>query len=199
MRERSDSPPALRSESEPSLQIAPAQFDDLEAVRGLNEAAIPHVGSLSRRELEHLHHQSRGLLVVRDARGSADPAIAAFVLLLDQDADYTSPNFLWFQKRHPRFLYVDRIVVDAGYRRRGLATRLYRAACDLGSGEFDVLACEVNSDPPNPTSMSFHRGFGFLEVGEQRANGKDVVMFECRLPRIGDAADRSTPGPRSSG
>ncbi len=182
MPERSDSPRVNRSESEPALQISPAQLDELEAIRGLNDAAIPHVGSLGRSELEHLHRQSRALLVARDDH-SADRPIAAFVLLLDQDADYTSPNFSGSGSAIHDSLYVDRIVVDADYRRRGLATRLYQAACDLGSGEFEVLTCEVNSDPPNPDSMSFHHGFGFLEVGEQRANGKDVVMLECRLPR----------------
>lgn len=38
-------------------------------------------------------------------------AVDAFLLAFDQDADYDSPNFLWFRSRYPRFVYVDRIVV----------------------------------------------------------------------------------------
>ena len=50
----------------------------------------------------------------------------AFLLAFDQDADYDSPNFLWFRERYPRFVYVDRIVVAAAARGRGLARLLYR-------------------------------------------------------------------------
>src|ERR1041384_4776818 len=50
----------------------------------------------------------------------------AFLLAFDQDADYDSPNFLWFRQRYPRFVYVDRIVVAASARGRGCARRLYR-------------------------------------------------------------------------
>jgi predicted GNAT superfamily acetyltransferase len=37
--------------------------------------------------------------------------IEAFLLAFDQQADYDSPNFLWFRNRYPRFVYIDRIVV----------------------------------------------------------------------------------------
>ncbi len=39
--------------------------------------------------------------------GEAD----AFLIAFDQDADYDSPNFLWFRERFERFVYVDRIAV----------------------------------------------------------------------------------------
>src|SRR4249920_2321985 len=52
--------------------------------------------------------------------------VDAFVLALDQDARYDSPNFLWFCSRYPRFVYVDRIVVASSARGRGCARRLYR-------------------------------------------------------------------------
>src|SRR4051794_11216701 len=47
----------------------------------------------------------------------------ALLLALDQDADYDSPNFLWFRSRYQRFVYVDRIVVAASARGRGYARR----------------------------------------------------------------------------
>ena len=49
----------------------------------------------------------------------------AFLLAFDQDADYDSPNYLWFRSRYPRFVYVDRIVVARSARGRGCARRLY--------------------------------------------------------------------------
>ena len=52
---------------------------------------------------------------VRQA-GEAD----AFLIALDQDADYDNPNFRWMRSRFERFVYVDRVVVAA--RARGLDT-----------------------------------------------------------------------------
>ncbi|TIW02273.1 MAG: GNAT family N-acetyltransferase, partial [Mesorhizobium sp.] len=46
-------------------------------------------------------------------------ALEAFILCFDQDANYDSPNFLWFRERYPRFVYVDRVVVAAAARGRG--------------------------------------------------------------------------------
>ncbi|MDP3239499.1 MAG: GNAT family N-acetyltransferase, partial [Reyranella sp.] len=93
--------------------------------------------------------------------------VAAFLLAFDQDADYDSPNYLWFRERYPRFVYVDRIVVAPAMRKRGLANRLYedlfRVANDAGH---DRVVCEVNSDPPNPASDAFHAALGFVEVGQ---------------------------------
>lgn len=95
-----------------------------------------------------------------------EPA-TAFMIGLDQDADYDSPNFRWFQSRYDRFLYVDRIVVDADQRGRGHARRLYTAffahASQIGQRR---IACEVNSVPPNPDSDAFHQALGFQIVGD---------------------------------
>lgn len=49
----------------------------------------------------------------------------AFLLAADQNADYDSPNFLWFRERLTRFVYIDRIVVSPITCERGLARRLY--------------------------------------------------------------------------
>jgi uncharacterized protein len=91
---------------------------------------------------------------------------AAFLLAFDQDAAYDSPNFIWFRERFDRFLYVDRVIVGANYRRSGLGRLLYedlfRRAERLG---FRRIACEVNIRPPNPVSDAFHARLGFAEVG----------------------------------
>jgi predicted GNAT superfamily acetyltransferase len=73
------------------------------------------------------------------------------------------------------------VAVGHDYRRQGLATRLYQSVCELADDDFKILTCEVNLDPPNPTSVSFHEGFGFREVGRQWANGKHVSMMALDL------------------
>jgi predicted GNAT superfamily acetyltransferase len=128
------------------------------AILALNNAHAQELSWLEPERLEQLVAQS--FLAWRI--GSLD----AFLLALDQDAPYDSPNFLWFRARYPRFVYIDRIAVTPSARGRGLACLLY---CDL----FDAarrrghthIACEVNVDPPNPTSDAFHAALGFVEVG----------------------------------
>jgi uncharacterized protein len=128
------------------------------AILALNNAHAQQLSWLEPERLEQLVAQS--FLAWRI--GSLD----AFLLAFDQDAPYDSPNFLWFRARYPRFVYIDRIAVTPSARGRGLARLLY---CDL----FDTarrrghthIACEVNVDPPNPTSDAFHAALGFVEVG----------------------------------
>jgi predicted GNAT superfamily acetyltransferase len=112
--------------------------------------------------------------------------LEAFLLAFDQNADYDSPNFLWFRPRYRRFVYVDRIAVAASARGRGHARRLYE---DLfGHAEqagHDVVVCEVNSDPPNPASDAFHAALGFSEVGHASIHGgtKSVRYFARALAK----------------
>lgn len=109
--------------------------------------------------------------------GEADALMIAF----DEGAAYDSLNFLWFRARYARFVYVDRVVVAATARRRGLAGRLYaaleRRALEDGH---EVMTCEVNLEPPNPGSDAFHAGLGFGEVGRADAAGGKVVRYLAR-------------------
>lgn len=98
--------------------------------------------------------------------------VDAFVLALDQDANYSSPNFQWFRARYSRFVYVDRIVVASSARGRGCARRLYRDLFEhaIQAGHAQVF-CEVNIRPPNPVSDAFHAASGFVEVGTATVHG----------------------------
>jgi predicted GNAT superfamily acetyltransferase len=108
--------------------------------------------------------------------------VDAFLLAFDQDADYDSPNFLWFRSRYRRFVYVDRVVVAGAARGRGHARRLYDDlfAQALAAGH-DRIVCEVNREPPNPASDAFHAALGFTEVGSARlADGIKTVRYLAR-------------------
>src|SRR5689334_1804987 len=55
-----------------------------------------------------------------------DGSPAGFVLVFGPDQDYDSPNYRWFSSTYgASFAYLDRIVVDDAFRRRGLATAVY--------------------------------------------------------------------------
>ena len=106
--------------------------------------------------------------------------LEAFLIAFDQDAAYDSPNFHWFCERYGRFVYVDRIAVAASARGKGHARRLYRDLFDRAAAAgHEMIACEVNSDPPNPASDAFHAALGFVEVGQASIHGgkKSVRYF----------------------
>ena len=155
----------------PLLPLTP---DALPAVLALNNAHARELSWLEPQRLEHLVGQA--FLVLR--AGAAD----AFLMTFDQDADYDSENFLWFRARYPRFVYVDRVVVADHARGRGLARRLYEALFDKArAAGHSVVACEVNSDPPNPASDAFHAALGFAEVGQAAlVGGAKTVRYFAR-------------------
>src|ERR1700686_5221152 len=107
---------------DPELQsVAPAELSSGaplgKTLLALNNA---HAAQLSWLEPERLEHLIGQAFLARRI-GNLD----AFLLALDQDANYDSPNFQWFRARYERFVYVDRIVVASAARGRGCARRLY--------------------------------------------------------------------------
>jgi predicted GNAT superfamily acetyltransferase len=140
----------------------------------LNNAHATELSFVSAERMAHLAEEA----FLACSIGDADALLLAF----DQDADYDSPNFLWFRERFARFVYVDRVVVAPAMRGRGLARALYDAlfqrAAAAGHGR---IVCEVNSDPPNPASDAFHAALGFTEVGTAQLVGSGkTVRYLCR-------------------
>ena len=135
-----------------------------------------HAQELSWLEPERLQHLVEQAFLARRI-GDVD----AFLLALDQDADYDSPNFLWFRSRYQRFVYVDRIVVAASAQGRGHARRLYHDLFEraVKAGHRQVF-CEVNSSPPNPPSDAFHAALGFAEVGSASIPDGRTVRYLSR-------------------
>ncbi len=161
---------------------------DLDTPRAITDADLPALLALNNTHAQELSWQeppafARLLAQACFARTCGDAQ--ALLIALDQDADYDNPNFAWLSARFPRFVYIDRVVVDARARGKGLARQLYAALAEharrLGH---ERLVCEINADPPNPGSVAFHEQLGFTPVGEALlANGKTVTYFECRLDR----------------
>ncbi len=102
---------------------------------------------------------------------------AALLIAFDNEAEYDNPNFRWFSERLSRFVYVDRVIVDAGRRGESLAKQLYldlfRRMREAGH---ETVVCEVNLVPPNPGSDAFHLKMGFTEMGVARLPGSDKTV-----------------------
>lgn len=109
-----------------------------------------------------------------------DGAVVGFLLAFTDSAAYDGANYRWFAQHYPRFLYVDRIVVDRAAARGGVGRRLYEDlfahARRLGIGR---VTCEYDIDPPNPASRAFHERFGFLEVGTRITDGGKRVSLQA--------------------
>ena len=153
----------------------PITPDLIPALHRLNQDHAVELSSLTQDKLEQL------ISLAAYAQCCDD---GAFLLAFDQDADYDSPNFLWFRERYPRFFYVDRIVVSPLRRGEGLARFLYDDLFKRArkAGQTHIVA-EVNTDPPNPGSDAFHAAMDFETVGEARLEdrGKSVRYISCTL------------------
>jgi predicted GNAT superfamily acetyltransferase len=157
--------------------IEPLREQHYSAVLVLNAANVEATSPLDPGSLGRLIRES---CYARGIGGGAD----AFLIAMDQDADYASPNFQWFRERFERFVYIDRIITAEQARGRGLARALYEdlfaEAARLGHA---LVGCEVNLEPANPVSDAFHAALGFVEIGRAAIYGgtKTVRYYERRV------------------
>lgn len=160
--------------TDPLLPISSVSPADEPAILALNNE---HAAELSWLEPERL-----GYLLGHSFYARRIGTIEAFIMTFDRDADYDSPNFIWFRRRYPRFIYVDRVVVAKSARGRGHARRLYEALFEQArQAGHTIVTCEVNAEPANPASDAFHASLGFAEVGDAVIHGgKKTVRYFAR-------------------
>jgi uncharacterized protein len=154
----------------------------IEPITPAAEAAVLALNNEHAEELSWLEAPRLSELVTRAFYARRIGDLEAFLLAFDQDADYDSPNFLWFRTRYPRFVYVDRIAVAASARGRGHARKLYEDLfASAKAAGFGIVVCEVNAEPPNPASDAFHAALGFQEVGQAQIHGgRKTVRYFAR-------------------
>lgn len=147
-----------------------------------DEAAILALNNEHAAELSWLEAERLSFLLGEAFYARRIGDLEAFIMTFDQDANYDSPNFVWFRERYEHFIYVDRVVVAAHARGRGHARLLYRDLFDHAqSAGHTLVTCEVNTDPPNAASDAFHAALGFAEVGDAVIHGgKKAVRYYVR-------------------
>ena len=151
---------------------------DLDAVLTLNQSEVPRVGSVDLQQMQWFAAQATYFRVAVSAG-----QLGGFLVGLRPGTSYGSPNYRWFCDRYPDFAYVDRVAVASFARRSGLASRLYEDFADAMPASVKWMTCEVNIQPPNESSMTFHRRLGFRQVGSQLTEGgtKEVAMLAREL------------------
>jgi uncharacterized protein len=171
---RFDPPEFARSPEPHALPIRDADPHDLERILRLNDAHERVLSPLTPARLLRLHEESAYHRVM-----AVDDAIEGFLLAFRESADYDSPNYLWFRQRYPRFLYIDRIVVDSTAQGHGVGSALYADLAEFARQTgVGLVTCEFDVDPPNESSARFHARLGFKEAGRQKLPGGKTVSLQ---------------------
>jgi len=161
------------------IVIRNAEVKDYDFVLNLNEVNVEVLSPMPMERMLWLRDMCEMFIVAE-----VDGKLAAFLMAMREGHPYDSENYVWFSKKYPEFLYIDRIVIDEPYRSIGLGRQLYDCvknhAEETGVG---VVTCEVDTIPYNEASLKFHEAMGFKEVGEQiiRGGAIKVSLKACEL------------------
>ena len=140
----------------------------------INQQQVPKVGSVSLNEFIHL------IKISNISYGFIRKGIClGFVICLRENTNYQSINYKFFQERHNKFIYIDRIAIANKYQSSGIGSTLYKQLLSI-KDKFNIPICaEVNTKPPNELSINFHRKHGFSEITESTLKeGYSVVYME---------------------
>ncbi len=157
----------------PTPRLRAITDDDVVAVLDLNHRHVELLSPLDAPRLLQLRGWAQRADVI-----DLDGEVAGFVVTFAPGSDYDSDNYRWFAQRYDDFSYLDRVVVDAPFRRRGLARFVYD---QLEARAGARMLLEVNVDPPNEPSLAFHRGRGYVEVGRAGDPGHVVALMAKEL------------------
>ncbi|MEP6485195.1 MAG: GNAT family N-acetyltransferase [Rudaea sp.] len=162
-----------------TITIRDVRENELDSVLALNNAAGTTILPLDRSRLAEMDEQAAYFRVA-----VVDGQIAGFLIALREDADYGSPNFLWFRDHYPQFLYIDRIVIARRSQGLGLGRIFYADVTSYADVRVPLLACEVFLEPRDDVSVLFHGTYGFQEVGQQLMSGvnRRVALLAKDLP-----------------
>lgn len=159
-----------------SAVLRPIEARDHAAVLALNALNVELLAPMDEARLLHLLG-----LVDRGDVVDVEGQVAGFVFTFAPGADYDSPNYREFSTRYDTaFYYLDRIAIDDGYRRRGLASLVYDEIERVATA-YSRLTLEVNAVPPNEGSLAFHASRGFVQVGTLGDDTKAVALLSKEL------------------
>ena len=161
------------------MLIRQTQVSDLQCILDINATEEEHTSRIDIARIIQLDAWSdyHRVVVVEDQ-------VIGFLLVMSEASHYDGDNFRWFVERYRRFLYVDRIVIDRTFARRGVGSALYGDLIQFAATQgWSKLCCEINVSPPNPVSHAFHARFGFQEVGRS-AEGVAPKVFSYQVAEI---------------
>ncbi len=147
---------------------------DWPTVLALNQASESDLSPLDEQRLGWIVSMAHRCVVAEN-----DSAVLGFALTLTPRSSYDSENYRWLDSRLDQFLYLDRVVVDAEARRRGVATRIYEEIEPIAS-QYGRMVCDVNVERPNEASLAFHAKRGYVEIGRVSHHDGHVSALLCK-------------------
>ncbi|GAB3942860.1 hypothetical protein GCM10029976_064600 [Kribbella albertanoniae] len=152
------------------VKLRPLVPADYASVLALNTTAAGLVDPLGLDRLDWLRLIAAHAVVVED-----DGRPIGFVLTFTPGSAHDGLEYGWFAANYAdRFLFVDRIVVDADRRRQGVASTVYRAI-ERAAQPFSRVVTRVRSDIPDNPGLAFHAARGYKQV-DTRPNPSGGTM-----------------------
>ena len=154
-------------------QAALADADD---ILRLNAASVAETSPMDSVRFRSLFEMSAQTIVAEQDNG-----VVGFLMGFGDGSSYDSVNYRWFTDRLKRFFYIDRVVVSLEARGSGIGRAFY-AHIESWTQEVGLhwLAAEINLEPANPASLTFHAKQGFVPIGTQALEGGKVVSMQIR-------------------
>jgi len=152
-----------------TMVIRDVREHELDSVLALNNAAGAGILPIDADRLRFFWRHAAYFRVAE-----TDGHLAGFLIALMPDANYDSPNFIWFRERYPEFVYIDRIVIAGAHRGAGLGRIFYADVQSFAEVRSPLIACEVFVTGGRDPALLFHGSFGFHEVGQQVVPGIDL-------------------------
>ena len=165
--------PMISKISDFSICLRDVNLADLDTILAINNSAGESILPIDRARM------ARFLDIARYFRvAEINGQIAGFLIALTPDADYDSPNFIWFKAHYPEFVYIDRVVMTQDHRRSGIGRLFYADILSFAEVRQPILVTEVFIQPRDEVSLLFFKTQGFVEAGQQSLpNGRRVSLM----------------------
>lgn len=159
-----------------SIKIRSANLADAAQITELNDVFVSVTSAMDTQRFLELFELCSYCLVVDDGE-----RLLGFVIAMRNGAPYDNGNYQWFEARLGNMVYVDRIVLAADSRGRGLGHQLYDELSTMAFADgCKVMTAEMDIEPPNTHSLNFHSRRGFVEHGRRYLEGGKRVSMQCR-------------------
>ena len=156
-----------------NCNIKKATESDLDFVLSLNQSSLSAVSYSNLEQMKYFLDISSYFKILRIENNPV-----GFLIGLMAGMDYKSENYLWVNRIYQSFIYIDRVIIDAKNRNKGLGSILYDDLVKSFQGKVENVICEVNVKPYNSQSLYFHEKYGFKEIGQKDTeNGTKRVSY----------------------
>ena len=165
------------------LMIRDIEQKDFDFVLRVNRENVEVLSPMDEEKLKRFVDSGELVKIaeIKEDDGRCTPA--AFIIALRENVSwYDSENYIWFSSEYPKFLYIDRVVIDEPFRYQGVGSDIYDYVFNHASSTgVPTVTAEIDTIPYNEASLKFHEKTGFKEVGTQFVRGGTIkVSLQAR-------------------